>query len=328
MNELRRRLLTMGAGFAAGGLFGRAANAQPARMIKIGALTESWGPSLAIVGLRDGLQEYGYRDEKDFVIGVRFTQGNAAELPAAARDLVKHGVDIIIAQGGGNSARAAQAATDRIPIVFIGGSDPVRWGLVKSFARPGGNLTGVADLEADLAPKRLEIFRELVPGLKRVLYVYDTSNAEALETLQLHRAATRQLGLVLVEKPVRSEEEARAVLTGVRKADADGIFSSRIFALNIPGLILELASKRALPTMFHDSYFVEKSGLASYSAGNRELGRQAARLVDKIVKGAKPADIPVEQPTKFEFAINLKTAKALGIKVPPSIMVRADKVFK
>jgi putative ABC transport system substrate-binding protein len=318
----------LGAGLVAGSVVGRTAHAQPSRIIKIGALTESWGPSLAIVGLRDGLQELGYRDEKDFVIGVRFTQGNAAELPAAARDLVRHGVDIIVAQGGGNAAKAAQMATDRIPIVFIGGSDPVRWGLVKSFARPGGNLTGIADLETQLAPKRFELFRELVPRLKRVVLVYDVTNTEALEMLELHRASARHLGLTLVEKPVRTDDEARAALAGIRKAEADGIFSPRLFALNIPGLILELAPKLALPTMFHDSFFVERDGLASYSASNRELGRQAARLVAKIIKGAKPADLPVEQPTKFELAINMKTAKVLGIKVPNSILLRATRVIE
>jgi putative ABC transport system substrate-binding protein len=259
---------------------------------------------------------------------VRFTQGNSAELPAAARELVKGGVDIIVASGGDNAAKAAQMATDRIPIVFVGGGDPVGSGLVKSFARPGGNITGVADLESDLVAKRMEIFRELVPHLKRLLLVYDATNAEAVEKLAVHRDAARRLGLTLVERPVQTEAEARAAITAVRKGEVDGMFSPRGLSLNIPGLILEIAPKRAIPTMFSQSFYVERAALASYSASNYQLGRQAARLVGKILKGTRPADIPVEQPTKFELVINMKTAKALGIKIPNSILLRADRVIE
>jgi len=328
MRDPRRRLLILGSVLATADLVGRGVAAQPARLIKIGALSDAWGPTHEIVGLRDGLHALGYQENKDFVIGVRYTQGGAAELPAAARDLVRHGVDIFVASGGGSAAKAAQTATQRTPIVFVGVSDPVGLGLVKSFARPGGNVTGIADLETELAPKRMEIFRELVPGLKRVLLVYDATNADAVEKLAIYRDAARRLGLTLLEIPVRSEEEARATLTGIRKGEADGLLAPRFVSLNIPGLINEIASKRAVPTMFHHPFFVERGGLASYSASNHELGRQAARLVDKIIKGAKPADLPVEQPTKFELVINLKTAKALGIKIPPSVLVRADRVIE
>jgi len=324
----RFNLIVLGIVLTAFGLSGHAIAAQPHRLIKIGALTESWGPTLAIVGLRDGLKELGYREDQDFVIGVRFTQGNSAELPAAARDLVKLGVDLIVAAGGGNAAKAAQTATDRIPIVFAGESDPVGQGLVKSLARPGGNITGIADLETELAPKKLEIFRELVPGLKRVLLVYDATNAAAIERLAVYRGAAQRLGLTLVEKPVRSEEEARTAISGIRKGAADGIFSPRLLSLNIPGLILEIAPRRTIPMMFDEGFFVERGALASYSANTYELGRQAARLVDKILKGAKPSDLPVEQPTRFELVINMKTAQALGIKIPNSILLRATKVIE
>jgi putative tryptophan/tyrosine transport system substrate-binding protein len=323
----RFNLIVLGIVLTAFGLSGHAIAAQPHRLIKIGALTESWGPTLAIVGLRDGLKELGYREDQDFVIGVRFTQGNSAELPAAARELVKLGVDLIVASGGGNATKAAQAATHRIPIVF-GESDPVGRGLVKSFAQPGGNITGIADLETELAPKKLEIFRELVPGLKRVLLVYDATNAAAIERLEVYRDATRRLGLTLVEKPVRSEEEARATVSGIRKGEADGIVSPRVLSLNISGLILEIAPKRLIPTLFDEAFFVEQGALSSYSANTFELGRQGARLVDKILKGAKPADLPVEQPTRFELVINMKAAKALGIKIPNSILLRATKVIQ
>ena len=219
-------------------------------------------------------------------------------------------------------------ATTRIPIVFMGGTDPVAAGLVKSFARPGGNITGIADLEIELVPKRMEIFRELIPGLKRVLLVYDVTNADAVSRLQVQREAADRLGLTLVERPVRTESEARSVISGIRKGEVGGIFSPRSLSLNIPGLILEIAPKRAIPTMFDLAFFVERDGLASYGASLYGLGRQAARLVDKILKGARPADIPVEHPTKFELVINLKAAKAVGISIPRSILLQADRVIE
>jgi putative ABC transport system substrate-binding protein len=321
-------LLVLGVVLAAAGSIAEGNAAQPQRLVRIGALTDSWGPTPAIVGLRDGLKELGYREDRDFVIGVRFTQGNSAELPAAARDLVKRGLDLMVTAGGDNAAKAAQMATTQIPIVFMGASDPVGWGLVKSFARPGGNLTGVADLESDLVQKRLEIFRELVPGMKRVLAVYDGTNAEAVQRLALHREAARRLGLTLVERPVRTEDEARTAIAGASKGQVDGMFSPRQLSLNIPGLIVEIAPRRSIPTMFYEVFFVERDGLASYSASAYELGRQAARMVDKILKGRKPTDIPVEQPTKFELAVNLKAAKALGISIPESLLHRATRLIE
>ncbi len=318
----------LAAAIASALLLGSAVAAPPARLIKIGALTESWGPTPAILGLRAGLQELGYRENEHFVIGVRFTQGNPAELAEAARDLVRHGTDIIVTGEGGNTAKAAQAATSRIPIVFMGGSDPVGMGLVQSLARPGGNITGTADLDIDLGPKRMEIFRELVPGLKRVLMPYDVTNAYAVAQLPGYRDAARRLGLTLVERPVRTEEEAQAALAKIRKGEVDGIFAPRFLSLNIPGFILDAAQKQSLPTMFHGLFFVEHGGLAAYSASDSQLGRQAARLVDKILNGAKPADLPVEQPTTFELVINMRTAKALGLSPPPPVLLRASRLIE
>jgi putative ABC transport system substrate-binding protein len=321
--------LTLGCVLAFLGLSGDLATAQrPARLVQIGALTESWGPTPAIIGLRDGLVALGYREDKDFTIGIRFTQGESGELLTAARELVRRGADIIVTTEGGNTAKAAQLATDRIPIVFIGGGDPVELGLVKSLARPGGNLTGIASLDVELAPKRLEIFRELVPGLKRVLFVYDATGKDASEQLEPYRAASRSLGLTLVERPVRSQEEARAVISGLRKGEVDGIFAPRVLSLNIPGFIVSTAIKGAIPTMFQARFFAEQGGLASYGATDSELGRQAARLVDRILKGAKPADLPVEQPTKFELVINLNSARALGLTIPRPLLQRADQLIQ
>jgi putative tryptophan/tyrosine transport system substrate-binding protein len=302
--------------------------AERAIPVKIGALTASWGPTLAVVALRDGLQELGYRENTDFVIGVRFTEGNAAELPAAARDLVRGGANILVTDGSGDAAKAAQiAALERIPVVFMRVTDPVPRGLIRSFARPGGNITGVAD-PSGLAAKRLEIFRELVPGLKRVLVPYDASELALDLMLAEYRAAAHRLGVILVEKPLRTQEEARVAVADIPKGQVDGILSPRWLSLNIPGFMVEAASRKAAPTMFHDAFYVERGGLASYSANSVQVGRQAARLVDQIIKGKKPADLPVEQPTKFELVINLKTAKALGLTIPPSLLARADQVIE
>jgi putative ABC transport system substrate-binding protein len=304
-----------------------AAHAQRRRLVKIGALTHSWGPTPAIIGLRDGLTELGYRENEDFVIGVRFTQGNPSELSAAARDLVRHGVDVIVTSEAGDAAKVARAATTRIPIVFIGGIDPIRLGLVKSLARPGANVTGIADLGIDLIPKRIETFLQAVPTLKRVLLPYDAADVYILEQLEAYRETTRRLGLTLVEKPVRTQDEAHAVLAAVRRDDIDGILSPQSLALNIPGFILQ-AGSRQVPTMFYATGFVEAGGLVAYSASTRGLGRQAARLVDRILRGAKPADLPVEQPTTFELILNLKTAAALGLTIPPPVLLRADRLIQ
>ena len=298
-----------------------------AQPIKIGVLTASWGPTPPTVGLRDGLLELGYRENEQFVLGVRFTQGDLTALPAAARELVQYGVDIIFTSEE-SPAKAAQMATTRIPIVFSVVADPVGLGLIQSFARPGGNITGVTDLHLELGPKRLEVFHEIIPGLKRVLYPYDAADADAVAEAKMYREAAHRLGIELVEKAVRTEEEAQATLAQISKGEVDGILMPLSVSLNIRGFVLEATSQRALPTMFHTAFWVERGGLASYGSDNHETGRQAARLVDKILKGANPAEIPVEVNPKIEFAINLKVAKALGLTIAPEVLYRADRIIR
>ena len=225
--------------------------------IKIGVLTASWGPTPTVVGLRDGLLELGYRENEQFVLGVRFTQGDLTALPAAARDLVQYGVDIIVTSDD-SPAKAAQMATTRIPIVFSVVSDPVGLGLIQSFARPGGNITGVTDVRLELGPKRLELFHEIVPGLKRVLFLYDAADADAVAGAKMYREAAHRLGIELIEKPVRTEEEAQATLAQVRKGEVDGILQPPSTSLNIPGFILEASSQRAIPTMFEGAFWLEQ----------------------------------------------------------------------
>jgi putative ABC transport system substrate-binding protein len=278
------------------------------------------------VGLRDGLVELGYRENEQFVIGVRFTQGDLTALPAAARELVQYGVDIIFATED-SPAKAAQMVTTRIPIVFSIVTDPVGLGLIESFARPGGNITGVADLQLELNPKRLELFRELVPNLKRVLFPYDAADARAVAAAQVYRETAHRLGITLIEKPVRTEEEARATLAQISKEEVDGILEPPQASLNIPGFSLEIAGQQRIP-MFAGPFWVERGGFASYGPDFHETGRQAARLMDKILKGAKPAEIPVEVNQKVEFVINLKVAKALGITIAPEVLYRADRIIR
>ncbi|HEV8717995.1 MAG TPA: ABC transporter substrate-binding protein, partial [Candidatus Binatia bacterium] len=240
--------------------------------IKIGVLTASWGPTPQVVGLRDGLLELGYRENEQFVLGVRFTQGDQTALPAAARDLVQYGVDIIFADGD-DSAKATQQATTRIPVVFAGASDPVGLDLIQSFARPGGNITGVTDLQFELSPKRLEVFREIVPDLKRVLFSYDAADASAVAEARVYRDAAHRLGIVLVEKAVLTMEEAQATLAQVSKSEVDGILQPLSLSLNISGFILETASQQAIPAMFTIPWYVERGALASYGPDLHEMGR-------------------------------------------------------
>jgi putative ABC transport system substrate-binding protein len=295
--------------------------------VKIGALTQSWGPTPQMVGLRDGLQALGYREGAQFVIGVRFTQGDIATLPAAARDLVQSSVDVIFATDA-NAARAAQVATNQIPIVFAAVvGDPVELGLVQSFARPGGNITGVTDTDLGLAAKRLEIFKELLPGLTRVLLPYDPNDQYSAAGVRAYRAAAQLLGVVLAEKPVQTEAEARTTLSTVRKGQVGGIIAPSSLSLNIPGFVLEATSQRTIPSMFNGAFFVERGGLVSYGPDFYDSGRQAARLVDKIVKGENPGQIPVETNPKIELAINMTVARALKLTIAPGVAQRANRLI-
>lgn len=312
---------------SSGLISGSADAAEQNRPIRIGALTDSWGPTPGIVGLRDGLQELGYRENEQFVIGVRFTQGDVRVLPAAARELVQQGVDILFTSNP-SSAKAAQRATSKIPIVFANAGDPVGLGLIRSFSQPGGNITGVTDLDLELGPKRLEFLHEIIADLKRVLFLHDPTEAFSVAEAKGYRQAAQRIGIVLVEKAVRTEEDARSTIARLRKGEAQGIVAPRSLSLNIPGFILDATSQKVMPTMFPDIWYVENGGLVSYSPDFHQSGRKAARLVDKILKGANPGGIPVEVNTKIELVINVKVAKALGLEIPPEVLFRADRLVR
>jgi putative ABC transport system substrate-binding protein len=306
-----------------------ASAAERAHPIRIGALTEAWGPTPEILALRDGLLALGYREPEQFVLGVRFTQGDQTALPAAARELVQYGVDLIFADGI-PAAKAAQMTTTRIPIIFHGlGGNPVEIGLIESFDRPGGNITGISILDVELGPKRLEVFRDLVPGLHRVLFPYDANDTSSMMAARGYREAARRLGLVLIEQTVQTQAGAQETLTKVRKGEVDGLLVPGSPSLNIPGFIVETARQQGIPTMFHYSFWVDQgAGLASYGSDGYTEGRQAARLVDKILKGTKPAEIPVEVISRTGFVINLKVAKALGLTIAPEVLYRADRLVR
>jgi ABC-type uncharacterized transport system substrate-binding protein len=251
-----------------------------------------------MVGLRDGLQALGYREGEQFVIGVRFTQGDIAALPAAARDLVQSGVDVIFATDA-NAARAAQLATNRIPIVFAAVvGDPVALGLVQSFARPGGNITGVTDTDLELSAKRLEIFKEMLSGLKRVLFAYDPSDPYAAAGVRAYRDAARHLGVVLLEKPVRTAEEARMTLSQLRRGEVDGIVAPSSLSLNVPGFVLDATSQRTIPSMFNGAFFVEsgrpaaRARLSLRTVPNMD-GRKAGALLVKKLTANPPHRVKV-----------------------------------
>ena len=302
-------------------------HAKRARPIRIGALTESWGPTPGMVGLRDGLQKLGYREDEDFFLGVRFTQGHLAELPAAARELVQEEVDLLFTAGV-NATKAAQAATQNIPIVFVNVDDPVAFGLVQSYARPGGNLTGVTDLAFQLGPKRLELFREMIAGLQRVLFPYDVTDSASVKQLQIYRQAADHLGIEVVEMPLRTQAEAQETLTRSPNETVQGILAPQSLSLNIPGFVLTATSEQAMAAMFTEVFYVERGGLASYGPNLYESGQSAARLVDKILKGTKPSEIPVEVNNNIKFVINLNVANQLGLTLPPEVLYQANRIIR
>jgi putative ABC transport system substrate-binding protein len=212
--------------------------------------------------------------------------------------------------------------------VFAGSDDPIGEGLIQSFARPGGNITGVADLTLELGPKRLQLFQEMLPGLRRVLFPYDASDAFALKEAETYRRAAHQLGIELVEKPVHTSEEAQDMLSRMQPGEVDGVLPPICCALNIPGFVLDLMPAKRIPALFDSAFWPERGAFASYGQDFYEQGRQAARLVDKILNGQPPAEIPVEVNSKLEFVINLKTAKALGLTIAPVVLFQADRIIR
>ena len=305
---------------------------QPTKIPRIGYLSGGF-PSAGAPrtdALRLGLRELGYVEGKNIVIEYRHAEGKLDRLSALSAELVRLKVDVIVTGGGGGATRAAKEATKTIPIVMAGDVDPVGQGSVTSLARPGGNVTGLSTLTPEISGKRLELLKEIVPKLSRVA-VFGTStspdNAQVLRELELAAGA---LGVQLQYLDVLSFTDIATAFRAASKGQAEAVL------MMVPGAIAggqrkeiaELAVKSRLPAIYNRREFVEAGGLISYGVNVNDLDRRAATYVDKILKGAKPADLPVEQPKKFEFIINLKAAKQIGLTIPPNVLARADRVIK
>ena len=219
-------------------------------------------------------------------------------------------------------------ATTQIPIVFTNVSDPVELGLIESFAYPGGNITGVSSLARDMGAKRLEMFLELLPSLKRIGFLYDTNDVYTKAQTRMYRDAAHRLGVELIEKAVQTATEVQTFLNMIRTTGIDGILAPRCCSLNIPGFILKATIEQKIPAMFEAAFWVDQGGLVSYGADYHASGKHAARLADKILKGAKPAALPVEVNPTIELAINLKRAKKLGLIIPPEVLYQADRLIR
>jgi putative ABC transport system substrate-binding protein len=279
-----------------------------------------------IAAFHEGLSEAGYVEGLNVAIEYRWAEGRLDQLPALATDLVARKVDVIAALAGTPPALAAKGETSTIPIVFSMG-DPVGLGLVASLARPGGNLTGVSSL--DLSPKRIEMVSELVPGAKVIALLVNPDNAIAASTIQNSQEAARTKGVELLVLKASTESEIDAAFATLSQARAGALIQpSDVLFNNRLDQLVALASRHAVPTIYDWREYPEAGGLISYGPSRTGLWRQVGIYVGKILKGAKPADLPVEQPTRFELVVNLNTAKALGLTVPPSILARADEVIE
>ena len=309
------------------------ASAQPPTKIpRIGYLDGAFPSTNAarIDAFRQGLRELGYVEGKNIVIEYRHAEGKLDRLPALAAELVRLKVEVLVMGGGGASTVSGKEATKTIPIVMVAAIDPVAQGFVTSLARPGGNVTGLSTLSPEISGKRLELLKEIVPKLSRVAVLGTSLTGTATElSLKEVEPAAGALGVKLQFLDVLGPKDIEPAFRAATKGRAEGVLVLTGPVINLQRKqIAELAAKNRLPAIYPFPDYVEAGGLMSYSANIVDLYRRAATYVDKILKGAKPADLPVEQPTKFEFIINLKAAKQVGLTIPPNVLVRADKVIK
>ncbi len=307
---------------------------QPKKVFRIGYLSSGnpTSESARAEGIRLALSELGYIEGQNIAIEYRYAEGRPDRESGLAAELVRLKVDIIVVASGDQWIRAAKNATKTIPIVMMGqGSDPVKAGHVESLARPGGNVTGLTNLNRELGGKRLELLKEAVPKLSRVAVLYDPANQPSLhEVKELLPADARALKLTIQPWEIRAVDDFEKVFAALNKQRPDGLYSFGAGGVIRPNQkrIAGFALKGRLPSVYSNREAVEAGGLMFYGADFADSYRRGAYFVDKILKGAKPADLPVEQPTKFEVVINLKTAKQIGVTIPPNVLARADKVIR
>ena len=302
---------------------------QPAREVpRIGILFIGDRNQPHLEAFKQGLRERGYIEGKNIAIEYRYAEGKINRLPLLAAELVKLKVDVIVTTAE-MGARAARQATKTTPIVLTTGADLVKSGLAESLAKPGGNVTGLSVLEEDLSGKRLDILKEAFPKMKRVAYLWNPSAVLANPSFDQAKAIAQAVALQLRSYEVYTLAEIEKAFADMSKARPDALFVplSPLMTLNSKRIV-ELALEQRLPGMYPTNQFAEEGGLMTYGPRIGDMYRRAATYVDKVLKGAKAGDLPVEQPTKFEFVINLKTAKQIGVTIPPNVLARADKVIK
>ena len=307
---------------------------QPTKVARIGYLSalDPARESIRSEAIRLALRELGYIEGRNLVIDHRYAKGNNHRLPELAAELVRLNVDIIVAAGGDPGIQAATNATKTIPIVMVNSpNDPVETGLVESFAHPGGNVTGLTLLVRELSGKRLELLKEAVPTIARVAVLYDPTIPLVVTHMKEDLPiAARSLGLTVRSSEVRAANDFERAFAALNKNRPDGLYVPHGGPLMVANRkpITDFALKSRLPSVYPIKEFVDAGGLMSYDADRADSYRRVAYYVDKILKGTKPAELPVEQPTKFELVINLKTAKQIGLTIPPHVLARANKVIK
>jgi putative ABC transport system substrate-binding protein len=301
---------------------------QPTKIPQIGFLFSGSRNSILYEAFERGLREFGYVEGQNIAIQYRSAEGDVKKLRELAIDLINLKPDILVAGGGNDATLALQRATNKIPIVMTSGSYPVASGIISSLARPGGNVTGLTSLWGDLSGKRLELLKETVPQLSRVAVIWHSSGGRSTQWKESQTAA-QQLGLQVHSMEIRSGDDLENAFKQAvtARSSALAVTQTALVSVNLQKIV-GLATRHRMPAVYAIPEHAEAGGLMAYGSNRAELYRRAAIYVDKILKGAKPAELPVEQPTKFEFIINLKAAKQIGLTIPPNVLVRADKVIK
>jgi len=327
VNRRRDLLIVFGAAAVAPGVLRAQA---PAQVRRIGILSHVAPPDAAPwhEGLRQGLRDLGWVEGKNILIDYRYAEGKIERLPHLAADLVRIKVDVILASVL-TTATAAQKATRAVPIVVAAGGDIVAAGLAESLTRPGGNVTGISQMAQDLGGKRLELLKEIIPRLSRVAVLWNPQGTGSTLTWKEIQLPARALGLQLHSLEVRSPEDFDKAFEEATRARAGAllILGAGVITMNLKR-ITDLAARNRLPSMFQHLEIGDAGGLVGYGPDNADMYRRAADYVDKILKGAKPGDLPIDRATKFKLVINMKTARALGLTIPQSILVRADRVIE